>query len=222
VQRIVELWDRYLAVMDIVRKLHPTQEDVDSIDDKIAAFYTFYCINFKSSESHYLHILRDHVGDKLRYCWAKWGIGLGFFSTQASEHGNKIVKTALRSMAGFTKTERNKFDMYIDNQLVRLLYFSETVRKPVAVKDKCGACGVVGHRKTNRACAEFRVSYPVGVVRSHQVYGQVVQTGFNVPVNMPPIEVEEESGTEEAKHQDIQPPEVEDHFVGVLHAWAQV
>lgn len=203
VKKIIELWDRYLEVMTIVRKLHPTQQDLDTIDAKIAGFYTFFCINFHRSESHYLHILRDHVGDKLRYTYAKWGIGLGFFTTQASEHGNKIVKTALRSMAGFTKTKRNKFDMYINNQLVRLLYFAETVRKPVVVTDVCGACANAGHRKTNRLCPLFRISYPDGVMLSHQEYGQVVHSGFNVAA-------EDDVGVEEAKQEE--PLVVQDAF----------
>ena len=95
----------------------------------------------------------------------RWGIGLGFFSTQASEHGNKMAKNAMKYLNGFTDKIFNKFDMYIRDRMIRILHFPDTIRKPLITKDKCSRCEMIGHRKNNKSCPLYdRVDLMGGVV----------------------------------------------------------
>lgn len=58
-----------MSVMRIVRTTHPTLEDVASLGEKIQTFVGFYVDHYEGSQSQYLHILRDHIEDKLKYCY---------------------------------------------------------------------------------------------------------------------------------------------------------
>lgn len=68
------LWDAYMAVMTIVRKTHPSEDDINGIGAKIERFVGFYVDNYEGSQSQYLHILRDHIEDKMRYCYTRCAI----------------------------------------------------------------------------------------------------------------------------------------------------
>ena len=46
-----------------------------------------------------------------------------------SEHGNKMAKTGLKYMSGFTKLENNQFKIYMRDRLVRILHFPDTIKK---------------------------------------------------------------------------------------------
>ena len=145
-----------MVVINVVRLKYPSPDDVDEFEHKVLKFCNYYVKHFKGSKAHYLHALRDHLAPKLREVYQKWGIGLGFFSTQASEHGNKLAKGALRFTSGFTTTSKNKFDMHMRDRLVRLLHFPDTVEKSDGLgktTNKCSVCGEIGHRRTNkRSC----------------------------------------------------------------------
>ena len=61
-----------MDVMIILRKTHPTEEDIDTVGAKIERFVGFYVDHYEGSQSQYLHILRDHIEDKLRYCYNRY------------------------------------------------------------------------------------------------------------------------------------------------------
>ena len=157
------LWKQYVDVMDVVRMKYPTEEQVLALADMVEAFCIYYVTNFDNTESHYMHILRYHVPEKLAFIHKKYGIGLGFFSTQASEHGNKLAKSALRFLGGFTALKFNKFDMFIRHRLVRLLHYPDTVSKVLGVTDKCRACGEVGNRRNNKICEKHVLKVAMGI-----------------------------------------------------------
>ena len=140
-----------MAIMSTVRKLYPSRSEVDELQRVILVFYKTYTSRNRDSQSHYLHFLRDHLALQLKFVYERWGVGLGFFSTQASEHGNKLAKEALRFTAGFAKRpEMNWFDMHMRDRVVHLLYYPETVRAVKLVADTCSACLQVGHRRNNK------------------------------------------------------------------------
>ena len=154
---MIEEWDLYMKIMRTVRKLHPIRVEVESLQPDILKFYNTYTARNRDSQSHYLHFLRDHLASQLQMVYNKWGVGLGFFSTQASEHGNKLAKEALRFTAGFSKRpEMNWFDMHMRDRIVHLLYFPETVRAVKKIVDTCSACLEVGHRRNNKTmCSKY-------------------------------------------------------------------
>ena len=153
-----------MDVMNLVRKTHPSRDEVASIQPCILKFYNHATSRFPGSSGHYLHILRDHIGPLAEHIYDKWGIGLGFFSTQASEHGNKLAKSAMRYTSGFIGQgdhKKNMFDMHMRDRLVRLLHFTDTIRQHKQVLSICGRCGDVGHRKSNRrACPLHPSRFP--------------------------------------------------------------
>jgi len=152
VEKIQTLWSYYLNVMNVVRQKYPAEEDVENLQHLIDLFMEYRATHFAVSYSHYLHVLREHVAPRLQYVFRRWGVGLGFFSTQSTEHGNKLVKSSLRFLSGFTTGTKNKFFFYIRDRLTRLFHFLDTVRPVKEVTDKCGVCGEVGHRRTNQLC----------------------------------------------------------------------
>ena len=149
------LWHQYKLVMAVARNCWPSKEEVDGFQQLINDFYVTVVYRNGACASLYLVIVRDHLAPCLSYMYEKYGIGLGFFCTQASEHGNKVSKTALRNLAGFTSCEWNKFDMVIRDSMLRLLHFIDTIRPGKNVKlekTRCGRCGETGHRSTNKTC----------------------------------------------------------------------
>ena len=80
-----------------------------------------------------------------------------------SEHGNKLAKTALRFLSGFTTLDFNKFNMYMRDRLVRLLHFASSVRKNIEVTDVCTACFKVGHRKNSTRKCKLHPNYKGGI-----------------------------------------------------------
>ena len=85
------------------------------------------------------------------YTYDRWGIGLGYFSTQVTEHANKVAKDSISSLSGLaTKTKFNKFDMYARDFLIRAIYYPETIDRVKEVTDRCGLCDQIGHRSTNQ------------------------------------------------------------------------
>jgi len=141
-----------MLIMQVVRKKHPSAQEIDALRPNIDDFVAYQATHFAHSFSHYLHVLRDHIADKAEYVFNRWGIGLGFYCTQSSEHGNKLVKTALRHLSGHTKKTKNKFDYHMRDRYVRLFHFLDTVRPVKDVKDICSRCGRRGHRKSNKHC----------------------------------------------------------------------
>ena len=140
--------------MNVVRLKFPTPDEVQSLRPLAEDFCSFYARNFITTACHYMHILRAHVPDMMQQVYQTWGVGLGMFSTQASEHGNKMAKAALKYLSGFTGHQTNKFDMFMRHRLLQLLVFTDTI-PTVGVHDKCKACGEVGHRKNNTLCKMY-------------------------------------------------------------------
>ena len=113
--------------MSVIRNKYPSREEVEGFQVVIDEFYALYVTHFGGSGSHYLFFLKDHAADQLSYVYVRWGVGLGFFTTQASEHGNKLAKNALSALVGFTTCEWSKFDMILRDSVLRLLHFIDTI-----------------------------------------------------------------------------------------------
>jgi hypothetical protein len=103
----------------------------------------------------YYHWLTEHAAEEFEY-WGKdfTGFAITSVNCEAKEHGNKKIKQEILPLMGLLRQGvKNAFNHVMQNWLVRLLHFPETI--PVRRVEKCGACGTLGHRCSSRLCPEY-------------------------------------------------------------------
>ena len=135
--------------------------------EKVNTWYTHHVAHYGTTPSHYVHYCVSHMAHDLDWLRAKYpGLSLASLSAQRSEHCNKLVKLKMAHLWAFTQGTgkrkdgsdgRTSFELIMRDAARRILYFLDTI--PTECTDVCGACGEVGHRKTNsRKCPMFAVS----------------------------------------------------------------
>ena len=106
--------------------------------------------------STYLHVLSNELLRFQKFWITHCGIGIGMFWTSPAEHSNKFVKEAeLRS----TNLSTGRFMMITDDQIIRMLYFSDKFDSIARNMVRCGSCGGPGHMMTNKSCPEYKHRY---------------------------------------------------------------
>ena len=136
----------------------PTKEIHEA---RVSAWWEHHEASYGPTGSQYVHYCRFHMGDDLEWLHEKYpGLTLASLSAQRSEHCNKLVKLKMANLWAFTHgtgkrkygaESKTSFELIMEDGARRLLHFLDTV--PGECTDKCGACGEVGHRRTNtRKC----------------------------------------------------------------------
>ena len=109
-----------------------------------------------SVKSSYYHGLEAHSTERLEY-FKKNLIGIDTptdLHCQVQEHVNKLIKSEMGPMIGKLHVpDRNTFFHVMREWQVRLRHFPDTIH--VRRIEKCGACGIMGHRKTSRICEKY-------------------------------------------------------------------
>eukprot|EP00039_Didymoeca_costata_P021031 m.343169 g.343169 ORF g.343169 m.343169 type:complete len:721 (-) comp22439_c0_seq1:46-2208(-) len=110
------------------------------------SLYVHYCLHHLQDDVDWL--LKNHSGKSM-----------ASFSTQRSEHGNKIVKGLLKNLYGFMNGTKygNKFttfELIIREHALRVWHFMSTVPKN-RNQSKCSECGG-NHNRNNKTCPSNR------------------------------------------------------------------
>lgn len=95
----------------------------------------------------YLHIMTDHIGDKMVIWTELLNWGYGYFSCTAGEHLNKHIKTKEFE----TNLSEQRFVDIIRTMRVKQFKYPATVY--VQYKEiTCSRCHQKGHNKKNKSC----------------------------------------------------------------------
>ena len=93
----------------------------------------------------YLHYLRLHIGNLMKFHSKMFGFGYGVFCCHAGEHLNKLIKTSeLRD----TNLDENRFVKITHLMRAKQLIFTDIILK----KKSNVKCGDVGHTRKNKSC----------------------------------------------------------------------
>ena len=144
----------YNCFADLAQDLRSKTYDADrceSFSTRVEVFVTKLFYNGLSACSvkmPYLHILRNHVGDFMQLYGQLFGWGYGFFSTNAGEHLNKVIKQYESSS---TNLDERRFERVIRILRIQQFEYAENLFKKT--RDIiCSKCNQSGHNKKNRSC----------------------------------------------------------------------
>ena len=135
-----------------LRSTTTTEQRVASFQDRVESFFQHLKKNFPSectNKLYYLHLLRDHVGEFMRFWFDTMSWGYGMFSTSAVEHLNKRLKVF---EANHTTQSPIRFREIIHRFRVNLFHFAHSILAESKSKLTCSACGASGHNKKNKMC----------------------------------------------------------------------
>jgi hypothetical protein len=113
----------------------------ERVDDFFKTFKKYTRGNQSTGRKPYLHILREHISDIMKFRVAI-GFGYGYFNCNGSEHWNKRVKTLeLHS----TNLDCDRFKTVMRRMRLKQFHFPESVEQEVSSTLKCSRCNHFGH-----------------------------------------------------------------------------
>lgn len=132
-------------------------EGADSVQRSATSFCNLL-LETKWTKSFYLHWMAEHCGSQQAHIHETISreTGLHSFHVQASENLNNSIKLnhQLKLRLGSQLQKPGIYNTYgriLQLHNLSLCGWPETLRSWI-VSDKCGSCGAIGHRLTNRLC----------------------------------------------------------------------
>ena len=127
------------------------EDRIDTFNHRAERYFKRFIICASSSSLNklpYLHYLRHHTGDLMKFHSTIFGWGYGVFCCHAGEHLNKLIKTS-----ELTDTNLDNKRFYTITHLMRVKQFVFTdMIIPKKVTVTCSSCGEKGHNKKNKSC----------------------------------------------------------------------
>lgn len=142
-----------------IRSTEANADRVKTFNTRVESYYKSFQNSFTAKnldDKPYLHYLRNHVGNTMKFALDYFGWGYGYFTCNAGEHLNKVVKTMQ-----LTATNMDDFHLQRIIRNLRILQFDYTRSIiPREVKVRCSRCNEVGHNRKNKQCPLHEIHLP--------------------------------------------------------------
>jgi len=150
-RNVITLYKKFRDIAEDIRAVKAKNDRISNFQARVESFFQSfkrYSMGRSTGKKPYLHILREHVADFMKF-WAVLGWGYGYFSCNAGEHLNKCIKNLeLHS----TNLDHNRFLTIMRILRSKQFHFPESIYTPAESTVQCSSCKQVGHNKKNKNC----------------------------------------------------------------------
>ena len=95
-RKVISLYRFFADIAKDIRSTQYVHDRVSTFQNRVDNYYNKFCdyaLAKCTSKKPYMHILRDHVSDIMKFWGEICDWGYGFFNCNASEHLNKRIKS---------------------------------------------------------------------------------------------------------------------------------
>ena len=134
-----------------IRATNGVEERINSFSERAELFFykfKMYAGASSVNKKPYLHIVRDHLGDMMKFWYDIMQWGYGYLDCSASEHLNKRI-TFLE--LNNTCMDDKRFYSIIRTMRLKQFIFTNCIM-PSVKTIKCSACSQERHNKKNKSC----------------------------------------------------------------------
>ena len=136
----------------VLRTTKPNLDDVQAFGKTAEKFFQkmkLCCGDSSVKKKPYLHLLREHIPDILKFWYNMFEWGYGFFHCSAGEHLNKQMKKIERYD---TNQDSNRFCSTLKIIRLRQFHYSTSIFKNEESDVTCSRCKQRGHNRKNKSC----------------------------------------------------------------------
>ena len=150
-RRIITLYHMFADIAQDIRSTHYDCERVENFQSRVNVYYNRFCdyAPAKCTDGKpYMHILRDHIYDIMKFWGEVCDWGYGYFNCNGSEHLNKRIKSMEHDV---TNMKEDRFLVIMRHLRIKQLHYPEELFQENR-KITCTACKQEGHNKKNKNC----------------------------------------------------------------------